>query len=469
MMRRGRTDELLRLGLADLEMDLVTRRVTRGGQALELTVREFELLEYLLRHLGQVVSREMLVDVWKEVSRATPLDNVIDVNVARLRKKVDQGFGVKLIHTVRGVGFAVREGARERAAAAAQRPHPADAVVHGRAGVRPRGVRGRRLPLPAPRALPGPGPPPTRTWTSSGGAEVTYDGHLAWQGSGHPDEAEGSATLRGRWLRRGAGTGSSSCAARPTLLALEAPGSAERKAVTILHAGAPLRVSSAVRAVAGAPVVLRAARSEAALRRELRELALVQGIGLPIALALAALGVYQMARRVLAPVARMVERARHIGRAAGRAASGRELGRRAGPARRGLQRHVRPARAVLRPAPALHRRRVPRAADASHRPPQRRGGRPPGASRRQALRRGRGQHAGGSRSADASRGTLLALSRADAGQVRLAREPIDLTSLAQNVVHHLEDLAQEKGQRLEVEAEGESNSSATGWCSARRW
>jgi two-component system copper resistance phosphate regulon response regulator CusR len=110
-LRGGRPDELLRLGLADLEMDLVTRRVTRGGQALELTVREFELLEYLLRHPSQVVSREMLArDVWKEPSRATPLDNVIDVNMARLRKKVDQAFPVKLIHTVRGMGFAVSEG-----------------------------------------------------------------------------------------------------------------------------------------------------------------------------------------------------------------------------------------------------------------------------------------------------------------------------------------------------------------------
>ena len=109
-LRRGRPDEALRLGLADLEMDLVTRRVTRGGQSLELTVREFELLEYLLRHHDQVVSREMLArDVWKEPARATPLDNVIDVNVARLRKKVDQAFPAKLIHTIRGMGFALRE------------------------------------------------------------------------------------------------------------------------------------------------------------------------------------------------------------------------------------------------------------------------------------------------------------------------------------------------------------------------
>jgi DNA-binding response OmpR family regulator len=110
-LRGGGRDEALRLGVADLEMDVVTRRVRRGDQPLELTVREFELLEYLLRHPGQVVSREMLArDVWKEPARATPLDNVIDVNIARLRRKVDQGFAAKLIHTVRGVGFAVREG-----------------------------------------------------------------------------------------------------------------------------------------------------------------------------------------------------------------------------------------------------------------------------------------------------------------------------------------------------------------------
>jgi two-component system, OmpR family, copper resistance phosphate regulon response regulator CusR len=112
LLRRGRPDEALRLGLADLDMDLLTRRVTRGGRVLELTVREFALLEYLLRHDGQVVSREMLArDVWKEAARGTPLDNVIDVNIARLRKKVDQGFAVKLLHTVRGVGFVVRQAA----------------------------------------------------------------------------------------------------------------------------------------------------------------------------------------------------------------------------------------------------------------------------------------------------------------------------------------------------------------------
>jgi DNA-binding response OmpR family regulator len=92
-------------------MDLATRKVTRANQILDLTAREFELLEYLLRHHNHLVSREMLArDVWKEPARATPLDNVIDVHIARLRKKVDQDLSHKLIHTVRGVGFILREG-----------------------------------------------------------------------------------------------------------------------------------------------------------------------------------------------------------------------------------------------------------------------------------------------------------------------------------------------------------------------
>jgi two-component system, OmpR family, copper resistance phosphate regulon response regulator CusR len=111
LLRRGRPSDLLRLKAADLEVDLVARRVTRGERPIELTSREFDLLEYLLRHQGHLVSREMLArDVWKEPRRATPLDNVIDVQMTRLRKKVDLEGPVRLIHTVRGVGFVLREG-----------------------------------------------------------------------------------------------------------------------------------------------------------------------------------------------------------------------------------------------------------------------------------------------------------------------------------------------------------------------
>lgn len=111
LLRRGRIDQVLRFKAADLKMDLVTRKVSRSSHILDLTAREFELLEYLLRHQSQIVSREMLSrEVWREPSRATSLDNVIDVHIARLRKKVDQDFPIKLIHTVRGVGFILHEG-----------------------------------------------------------------------------------------------------------------------------------------------------------------------------------------------------------------------------------------------------------------------------------------------------------------------------------------------------------------------
>lgn len=110
LSRRGIPESSPRLRIGDLEVDVVGRSVARGGQMLELTAREFELLEYLVRHQGHVVSREMLTrDVWKEAGRYTPLDNVIDVHIARLRRKVDDQFSQKLVHTVRGVGFVVRE------------------------------------------------------------------------------------------------------------------------------------------------------------------------------------------------------------------------------------------------------------------------------------------------------------------------------------------------------------------------
>jgi DNA-binding response OmpR family regulator len=114
LLRRGRSTEALRLSVGDLDVDLVSRKVTRAGRHIELTVREFELLEYLLRHEGQVVSRGALArDVWKETERTTPLDNVIDVHIARLRRKLDAEFPTRVIHTIRGVGFMVREGEPE--------------------------------------------------------------------------------------------------------------------------------------------------------------------------------------------------------------------------------------------------------------------------------------------------------------------------------------------------------------------
>jgi two-component system, OmpR family, copper resistance phosphate regulon response regulator CusR len=110
LLRRGKAESLLSLKLGTLEMNLTTRSVTRDDRPIELTVTEFELLEFLLRNKGRVVSREMLArDVWKENNRATPLDNVIDVHIARLRRKVDDEFDPKLVRTVRGVGFMLSE------------------------------------------------------------------------------------------------------------------------------------------------------------------------------------------------------------------------------------------------------------------------------------------------------------------------------------------------------------------------
>jgi len=108
LVRRGRMDQILKLQRDDLAMDLVTRKVSRGAKLLELTAKEFDILEYLLRHSDSVVSREMLArDVWHVTARETPLDNVIDVTIARLRRKIDDPFEKKLLHTVRGVGFAL--------------------------------------------------------------------------------------------------------------------------------------------------------------------------------------------------------------------------------------------------------------------------------------------------------------------------------------------------------------------------
>lgn len=110
LLRRRHGAGSLRLSIADLDMDLVTRKVTRNGRPIELTAREFEILEYLLRHPAQVVMRETLAsEVWKETARGTPLNNVIDVHMVRLRRKVDMEDSVKLIHTVRGMGFMLSE------------------------------------------------------------------------------------------------------------------------------------------------------------------------------------------------------------------------------------------------------------------------------------------------------------------------------------------------------------------------
>jgi two-component system OmpR family response regulator len=97
-----------RLKVADLEMDLLTRAVTREGKPVSLQPREFRLLEYLMRHAGQVVTRTMLLEhVWDY--NFDPQTNVIDVHISRLRGKIDRDFAHPLLHTVRGAGYVIRE------------------------------------------------------------------------------------------------------------------------------------------------------------------------------------------------------------------------------------------------------------------------------------------------------------------------------------------------------------------------
>jgi two-component system, OmpR family, copper resistance phosphate regulon response regulator CusR len=108
LLRRDLPGRPLVLRAGDLEMDLLGRKVTRSGDELELTGREYELLEYLLRHKNEVVTRDMIaLDVWKE--RTGVMTRIIDVYINALRKKVDRIGRTALIQTVRGVGYVLRE------------------------------------------------------------------------------------------------------------------------------------------------------------------------------------------------------------------------------------------------------------------------------------------------------------------------------------------------------------------------
>ena len=109
LLRRGQaaapTDTVLRL--ADLEIDLLARTAVRGGQRIDLLPREFQILEYLMRHSGQVVTRTMLLEnVWNY--HFDPKTGVIDVQISRLRQKLDKDFDQPLLHTVRGAGYCLR-------------------------------------------------------------------------------------------------------------------------------------------------------------------------------------------------------------------------------------------------------------------------------------------------------------------------------------------------------------------------
>ena len=106
--RRSPEQSSSKLQLADLEIDLLKHKVMRNGKNIALQPREFRLLEYLMRHTGQVVSRTMLLEqVWDY--NFDPQTNVIDVHISRLRNKIDKGFNKSLLHTIRGAGYSLRE------------------------------------------------------------------------------------------------------------------------------------------------------------------------------------------------------------------------------------------------------------------------------------------------------------------------------------------------------------------------
>ena len=107
MRRRSPVGVKTRLDVGDLELDLLTRGAKRSGTDIDLQPREFRLLEYLMRHAGQVVTRTMLLEsVWEY--HFDPQTNVIDVHISRLRAKIDKGFQAPLLHTVRGAGYMIR-------------------------------------------------------------------------------------------------------------------------------------------------------------------------------------------------------------------------------------------------------------------------------------------------------------------------------------------------------------------------
>lgn len=108
--RRAAPSVQTTLTVGDLHMDLIERRVTRAGKVIDLQPREFKLLEYLMRHAGQVVTRTMLLEgVWDY--HFDPQTNVIDVHISRLRTKIDKGFEAPLLHTIRGAGYVIRASA----------------------------------------------------------------------------------------------------------------------------------------------------------------------------------------------------------------------------------------------------------------------------------------------------------------------------------------------------------------------
>lgn len=287
--------------------------------------------------------------------------------------------------------------------------------------------------------------------------EPTDDGRIVWRVSGHSDQDGTEESLGERWLEVWSLDGQlllRAASSEPLRLPAPRPGPGSGP-VSLEIAGERLRTLDGRAEIAGTPVLVRAARPEEPLRHQLRELLVVQGIGLPLALALAATFGYQLARRALAPVGRMAESAQRI--SAERLSErlpvenpSDELGHLAQAFNATFTRLEHSFEQMRRfTADASHELRTPLTALRSvgevglqERPDDKLFGDVVGSMLEEVDRLTRLVE------------TLLALSRGDAGQVRLAQETVDLRALAHDVAGHLEDLAEEKGQRLDVDGQG---------------
>ena len=497
--RRGRGGDADRLTVDTLEIDRATRRVTRDGHAIELTAKEFDLLHYLTRNARQVVSRDTLArEVWRETALSTTLDNVIDVHISRLRRKIDLDQPVKLIHTVRGsasccgqVSHERRRGPHPAGPGGGGRLHPTRRAGHDRArrgprggGRRPasgRGGTGHELALGAAhpagaadvlvhavmvavlgvyvsvvlalvaRNLSDALDARLRSdfrWAAEM-AEQGPDGSLSW--------FEGEPWTEGPWLQVWSPGGEliyrTSVAARLPVPASEAMvDEADGRIRSLPDDPAPFRLLGARATVAGRPVVIQVGRSEAFMRFEVRELAVLLLLGLPLTVAVAGAGGYVLARGALSPLHRMAERARAINAAnlderLPIDSPRDELGRLAAVFNDTLGR-LESSFTQMRQftADVSHGLRTPLTAIRSVGEVGLREHRDAGAYERVIQ----------SMLEETDRLTrlidrLLLVSRADRGDLALAHRPVELAALADDVAAHLGVLAEEKRQSLTVE------------------
>jgi heavy metal sensor kinase len=453
LLRRGRGSEILRFKVADLELDLVTRRATRAGELIDLTAREFELLEYLLRHQGHVVSREMLArEVWKEPRRATPIDNVIDVQITRLRRKVDAEGYQRLIHTVRGVGLHAPSGRAmiRRWASASIRARLtgwyalvllAMLIVYATATYL--AVRHEFLEQLDEQLH-------EDFETAEARLTRTPDGRIAWRDEEHHDANHEPERVFEVWSANGQQLHRSGAAVPLPPAALAAVSSSYHYE-TVNASGERWRTLTAPVTVAG-PVVLRVSRSEERVLAQLWEVLVVLVLGLPVIVLLAGVGGYVLALRALQPIDHLANEAHritaeHLHQRLSVPNQRDEIGHLAAVINDTLARLESSFDQLRRfTADASHELRTPLAVVRGI-------GEAAVAERRTPLEY---EEAIGSILEEVDRmsnlvDTLLRLSRGDAGTITLTHEPTNLGDLAREAASSLGILAEERNQALALD------------------